>query len=221
MASEELTPTLAHARKLWEFLIEGRRHEPGELLILCCSYDLRVCDYACDLIKKGIAPRLLITGGSGAWTSHLWTRSEASVFAERARNNGLAEHQILLEEKAGNFAENISFSRALCPQAQRVTFLTKPNSIRRVYQTLPVQWPGLTAHVDAPLFRFPWEASNIVGLFGLIDEMVGDIHRLQVYPQLGYQVPIKLPEDVLVAWRLLIEAGFNRHLLNPPPQNRT
>ena len=221
MPSEALTPTLTHARKLWDFLVEGRRHQPSELLIVCCSYDLRVCDYACDLARKGVAPRVVITGGSSAWTRHLWTRSEASVFAERARTNGMAEHQILLEEKASNFAENISFARALCPQAQRVTFLTKPNSIRRVYQTLPLRWPGLTAHVDAPLFQFPSEVSNVVGLFGLIDEMVGDVDRLQVYPELGYQVPIGLPEGLLASWRFLIEAGFDRHLVSQPLKKRT
>jgi hypothetical protein len=143
------------------------------------------------------------------------------VFAERARFNGLAEHQILLEEKASNFAENISFARALCPQAQRVTFLTKPNSIHRIYQTLPLRWPGLPAYVDAPLFQFPWEASNVVGVFGLIDEMVGDIHRLQVYPELGYQVPISLPEDLLTSWRFLVDAGFNRQLVAQPPKKHT
>jgi uncharacterized SAM-binding protein YcdF (DUF218 family) len=153
-----------------------------------------------------------MTGGSGNWTRHLWTRTEASIFAERARSQGLTEDQILLEEKASNFAENISFARAMCQQAQRITFLTKPNSIRRVYQTLPVQWPGLSAFVDAPLFRFPWEVSNVVGVFGLIEEMVGDVHRLQVYPELGFQAPIRLSEDLLASWRFLIEAGFNRHL---------
>jgi uncharacterized SAM-binding protein YcdF (DUF218 family) len=207
-----MTAVLRHAGTLWDFLIEVRCHQPSDLIVACGSYDLRVCDYACDLVKGGVAPRLLVTGGSGNWTRHLWTRTEAAIFAERARSQGLTDEQLVLEERASNFAENIAFARALCPWAQRVTFVTKPNAIRRVYQTVPVQWPGIAAWVDAPLFRFPDEVSNLIGVFGLIEEMVGDVHRHQIYPGLGFQVPLAIPENVLASWRFLIEAGFDRHL---------
>ncbi len=211
-----MTLVLEHAEILWTFLCEGRRNHPCELLIVCGSYDLRVCDYACELVERGVAPRILITGGTGNWTKHLWDRTEAAVFAERARSRGLKDHQMLLEDRARNFAENISFARRMCPEVERVTFITKPNSVRRVYQTLPIQWPGLEALVDAPSFSFPWGVSNCIGVFGLIEEMVGDVHRLLAYPALGFQVSLAVPEEVLTSWRFLIAEGFDRHLLDLP-----
>jgi len=51
---------------------------------------------------------------------------------------------------------------------KRVTFVTKPNSILRVALTIPVQWPRLIACVDAPPFEFPADASNVIGVFGVI-----------------------------------------------------
>jgi len=180
---------------------------------VCGSYDLRVCDHACELVNRGVAPRMLITGGSGNWTRHLWGDPEATVFAERARSHGLVDDQILLERRARNFAENIALSRAMFPAMTRVTFVTKPNSIRRVYQTLPVQWPDIEPCVDAPSFEFPWGVSNVVGVFGLIDEMVGDLHRILVYPALGFQAPLTVPAGVLTAWDALIGEGFDRHLV--------
>ena len=208
-----MTPTLRHATVLWNFLGAGRQNNDCELIVVCGSYDLRVCDYACQLLKKGVAPHLLFTGNTGNWTKHLWERTEADIFAQRAMIQGVSPDQFTLESRATNFAENIAFARELFPDVRRATFLTKPNSIRRVALTLPVQWPGLEAWVDAPSFGFPGEVSNLIGVLGLIDEMVGDIHRIMVYPSLGFQAEQVIPEEVEVAWRYLIEQGFDHHLI--------
>jgi uncharacterized SAM-binding protein YcdF (DUF218 family) len=127
-----MTPTLKHAAVLWDFLSAGRGHGNCELLIVCGSYDLRVCDYACELLSKGVAGHVVFSGNSGNWTRHLWDRPEAEVFAERALELGVRPDQFSLEMQATNFAENIAFTKAMFPQVRRVTFLTKPNSIRRV-----------------------------------------------------------------------------------------
>ncbi|CAI8880195.1 YdcF family protein [Pseudomonas sp. IT-93MI4] len=208
-----MTLTLQHASVLWKFLGAGRQHSPCELIVVCGSYDLRVCDYACQLLKDGVAPHLLFTGNTGNWTRHLWERSEADIFAQRALAQGVTAQQFTLETRATNFAENIAFARAMFPDVRRATFLTKPNSIRRVALTLPVQWPGLEAFVDAPSFDFPDDVSNLIGVLGLIDEMVGDVHRIMVYPALGFQVEQAIPEEVQVAWRYLVEQGFDHHLI--------
>ncbi|MEB0044139.1 MULTISPECIES: YdcF family protein [unclassified Pseudomonas] len=208
-----MTPTLQHATVLWEFLGSGRMHRSCELIVVCGSYDLRVCDYACELLKQGVAPHLLFTGNTGNWTRHLWQRTEADVFAQRALALGVSADQFTLESRATNFAENIAYARTLFPDVQRATFLTKPNAIRRVALTLPIQWPGLDACVDSPSFEFPGQVSNLIGVLGLIDEMVGDVHRIMVYPSLGFQVEQAIPDEVLGAWRYLIEQGFDHHLI--------
>ncbi|MBV8045673.1 MAG: YdcF family protein [Paludibacterium sp.] len=216
-----MTPALRHATTLWHFLTRGRGTLAGsDVIVVCGSYDLRVCDHACALLQQGIAPRLLITGGTGNWTRHLWRESEAEVFAARARAQGVADDQLLLEPLAGNFAQNIAYAKALCPTARRATFVTKPNSIRRVQQTLPIQWPELQAAVDAPRLAFPEDVSNQIGVLGLIDEMVGDVHRLLDYPAQGFQTPLPIPDEVQHAWRALIALGFDRHLIPGSPPAR-
>ncbi|ALM53967.1 YdcF family protein [Halomonas huangheensis] len=209
-----MTSTMRHARCLWEFLAAGNAWLPNsDALVVCGSYDLRVCDHACELIHRGVAPRMLISGSMGNWTRYLWSSTEAEVFAERAWANGIADQQLILECKATNFAENIALSRKMLEGVRRVTFVTKPNSIRRVQQTLPIQWPQVEVAVSAPDIQFPEQVSNQIGVLGLVEEMVGDVHRLLVYPQLGYQTPVAVPDDVLQAWRALIDAGFDRHLV--------
>lgn len=205
--------TIKVAQQLWDYLSAERRHAISDAVVVCCSYDLRVCDYACNLIQQGVAPLLILSGNTGNWTRHLWSIPEAHVFRERALAYGVAADVILIEDLATNFGENIAFVRRLAPQLQRVTFVTKPNSVLRVRLTVPAQWPGVTAFVDSPPLRFPAEVSNVVGVLGVIDEMVGDVDRVLKYPALGYQTPHNFPCEILQAWQTHKQAGFNNHLL--------
>lgn len=207
------TETLQHAARLWDHLSGGREHRACEALVVCCSYDLRVADHACGLFRQGLAPRIVFSGKTGNWTRHLWSQPEAHVFRARAIAQGIPAKAILVEDRATNFGENLAFTRALLPDLRSATFLTKPNSMLRVALSLPIQWPGIQASVDSPEIRFPEEASNVVGILGLIEEMVGDVQRIQTYPALGFQAPHALPEAVLDSWRALVDAGFTGHLM--------
>lgn len=207
------TATMQHGHRLWSYMSSMRARAPADAVVVCCSYDLRVCDYASELIKADTAPLLVLTGRIGNWTRHLWNTTEAQVFRDRALGNGIDPGRIVLEEQATNFGENIAFARELLPVAQRVIFVTKPASVLRVSLTVPIQWPEIAALVDAPPLNFPDDVSNIIGVFGVLHEMVGDIHRVLEYPSRGYQVPHQLPESVLESWRALVAAGFDQHLL--------
>jgi len=120
------TATLANANRLWTYMSSTRARAQCDAIVVCCSYDLRVCDYACALIKQNLAPRLVLTGKTGNWTQHLWDVPEARIFKDRAVDNGIEADKIELEQQATNFGENIAFVRRLMPQAKRVTFITKP-----------------------------------------------------------------------------------------------
>jgi len=210
------TATLANANRLWTYMSSKRAREQCDAIVVCCSYDLRVCDYACALIKQNVAPRLVLTGKTGNWTRHLWDVPEARIFKDRAVGNGIEADKIELELQATNFGENIAFVRRLMPQLRRVTFITKPAAVLRVALTIPIQWPEVTFWVDSPPFLFPQDVSNVIGVFGIINEMVGDIDRVIQYPSRGFQIPHQLPPEVLESWRELAAEGFVHHLLASP-----
>jgi hypothetical protein len=98
-------------------------------------------------------------------------------------------------------------------RVRRVTFVTKPNSVLRVALTVPIQWPEVDAFVDSPPFSFPHDVSNVIGVFGVIHEMVGDVDRIVRYPARGFQIAHELPPRILESFRHLVEEGFDRHLL--------
>ena len=203
--------TLTAAHLLWDFL--GSHAEPAEadVIIVCCSYDLRVCDFACRLLVDSNATKILFSGNTGTWTRHLWAEPEALVFAEHAAAQGVPTQAILTEIESTNTGENILFSRRMLSDNTKVCFVTKPNTLLRVKLTVPVQWPAANASYACPTFSFPDEVSNVVGLYGVINEMVGDLQRILDYPKLGYQIPFELPSEVLEAMSYLEEEGFLIH----------
>jgi hypothetical protein len=47
----------------------------------------------------------------------------------------------------------------------------------------------------------------------VISIMVGDLQRVRVYPEKGFQIPQEIPDDVWNAFEVLVEAGYDRHLV--------
>ena len=211
------TETLKCASEIWGYMSAVKSRSKSDAIVICCSYDLRACDHACALIKDGLSDTLVISGKHGNWTRHLWDEAEAEVFLNRAIANGIDENQILLEPEATNFGENILYSRALIPKARSITFVSKPNSLLRIKLTAEARCPEIEVKLSCPDINFPSEVSNIVGVWGVINEMVGDIERIQKYPDLGFQVPHKLPDGILQNWAYLVDQGFTSHLM---PDNR-
>ncbi len=70
--------------------------------------------------------------------------------------------------------------------------------------------------MDAPDYAFPDGISNLVGVLGVIDEMVGDLDRIMRCPALGFRSPARSGAQVMDAWERLVARGFDRHLVNPP-----
>ena len=47
--------TIDQAAILWSYMASFRSAAPCDAVVVCCSYDLRVCDFACDLINSGLS----------------------------------------------------------------------------------------------------------------------------------------------------------------------
>jgi len=47
----------------------------------------------------------------------------------------------------------------------------------------------------------------------VISIMVGDLQRIKVYADKGFQIPQEIPDNVLSAYEELVRAGYDRHLI--------
>lgn len=207
----------ALAALLWRFHNIASDAQPCDVILGLGSYDLRVAEHCAALIQQGVSERVVFTGASGNWTRGRWKSSEAECFAQRAIECGLSDSAILLEKRATNIAENLRFSRQLLENqalpVKSVGIVTKPNTLRRVAVCVPLHWPEVTVQFLAPPITLQDQVTKERSLTAMIHEMVGDLQRLMLYPAKGFSVPIEIPDEIRSAYRLLVERGYDEHLI--------
>jgi uncharacterized SAM-binding protein YcdF (DUF218 family) len=207
----------ALAQILWKYLNLNGPLEKADCIVGLGSYDLRVADRCADLYKGGWGPFIIFSGYLGNWTRTMWDRSEAEVFAERAIEKGVPAEKIRLESKSTNIGENIKFTQELLQAGgigpKAVTVVTKPATERRVLATSQHLWPEMRIFITSPKITFEQQHQNGIQ-DKLIHEMVGDVQRMKLYPELGFQSRQDIPDLVWKAYERLILLGFDGHLIN-------
>lgn len=217
-----LTPAVrAHAERLFRYHDVSEPPVPADVIVGLGSYQLAVADHCARLHQDGVAPLVLFTGGLGNWTRDVFVRPEAAEFRDRAMRAGVPETAILVEPEARNLGENVTMTRRLLDTlgiaVGRIALVTKRNTTRRARLTFRRAWPEVAAGFQGPGLHWTEQAMPPRGADDIVDEMVGDLQRILVYPSLGHQVPDRVPRDVLASYRALVEAGYDRHLIAGQP----
>ncbi len=210
---------LIAAKTLWNYhlivdnLTQGK--VPRAILGLG-SYDLRVAKHAADLYLQNYASKIIFSGNAGNWTIGRWDKSEAEIFKEHAISFGVDKNDIILEPKASNIGENILFAKKIIeeflPNINEIILITKPQTTRRAYATFMAHWQSLPVIVSAPHHDLT-DIAEDYSIEELINEMVGDLERIIVYPAKNYQIKQEIPDSVMTAYRFLINSGYTKHRL--------
>lgn len=213
---------LACAEVLFAYNLLGHAARAADVMIVLGTNDTRVAEYAAGLYAKGLAPRIVITGGI-AHTNDLlatnWDRSEAEVFADVMIGRGVPEGKLILEKHATNTAENISLSKRLIePKPSSVLYVCKPFMPRRVYATHAVEWPEVPATVASWQTTFEGYCNEELPQEKILNIMMGDTQRLWIYAKRGYSAPQRMSAEVLNAFKTLCAKGFTQHLVHGEPQ---
>ena len=156
------------------------------------------------------------------FSSGLWKDPEAEVFRKRALELGIPDSQILIENESTNTGENIVFSYSLLKQKallpRSLIIVQKPYMERRAYATFMKQWPGkaddITVYVTSPdidLLDYPNEA--VGDLNDVISVLLGDMARIKLYEEKGFQIFQLVPDNVQKAFERLKNSGkFDSHM---------
>lgn len=187
----------------------------SDLILAAGSHDLRVPEYAAHLFLQGWAPLIVCSGGFGKVTDGLFKEPEGVLFAQRCRQLGVPEEAILVEKEARNTGENFTLSRRLVEQkglqVKTGIIVCKPYMAARAWATAAKQWDDVSWIVCAPPLPFESYCGEDMDAEQEIQLLTGDLQRLWVYAELGYQVPVEVPADVRQAFGRLAKAGFNRY----------
>ena len=212
---------VALARILWDYHLLNHRLSRADAIVVLCSHDTRVAERGAELFLDGWAPLLIFSGGLGTITRHLMTIPEADQFAEIAVGRGVPREQILVENRSTNTGENVRFTRALLAAQGlapgRFIVVQKPYMERRSYATFKQVWPEPELLVTSPqvsmedYLRAYTHAS--LSAADVISIMVGDLQRIRIYPDRGFQIPQPIPDHVWDAYEQLVAAGFDSRLV--------
>ena len=102
----------------------------------------------------------------------------------------------------------------------RVILVQKPYMERRAWATFKRRWPEPDLRVTSPPIPYDAYPTPDIPRDLVIDILVGDVQRMQVYADLGFQVPQPMPADVRAAWEELAARGYTGHLVATPSAPR-
>ena len=84
---------------------------------------------------------------------------------------------------------------------------------RRALATFEKAWPGKTFVVTSPQITFEDYPTEEIPLEQVINIMVGDLQRIKLYPDRGFQTYQEIPDDVWQAYEQLVKMGFDKQLI--------
>ena len=211
----------ALVQKIWDYHQMNHQLAKADAILVLCSHDTRVAERGAQLFLEGWAPLLIFSGGLGVITRHLWQEPEADLFARLAAALGVPDANILTENRSTNTGENVQFTRRMLADRgidpQRFIVVQKPYMERRSYATFRKVWPEKDLIVTSPkasldeyLRDYSHESLEPADVISI---MVGDLQRIRLYPEKGFQIPQDIPDDVWNAYLELVKAGYDTRLI--------
>ncbi|MFE9207166.1 YdcF family protein [Micromonospora sp. NPDC007230] len=207
----------ADVETLWRYHDMHHQLRPCDVGIGLGSHDLGVAVIATRLFHEGQFPWIVFTGANAPTTIERFPRGEAVHYREYAVEQGVPAESILVEPRARNTSENLEYSRRLLAErkipVESVLIMSRPYQQRRAYATCRRVWP----EVDVVCASNPLELDDYVRSIGdprrVVDMLVGDTQRIEVYAERGFAIPQEVPDEVRAAFGRLVEAGYTSRLV--------
>lgn len=208
---------MAAVSTLWDY--HNMHHDlvPSDAGIGLGSHDLSVAICAADLYHRALFPLVVFTGANAPTTLERFPRGEAVHYREHALSLGVPDAAILVEPRARNTGENITFTRQLLQSQGRpvesVTLISRPYQQRRAFATCRKLWPDVRVQCASLPLGLDDYIASIGDPTRVVNMLVGDTQRIDVYAERGFAIPQPMPGDVRGAFQYLVGAGFTQRLL--------
>jgi uncharacterized SAM-binding protein YcdF (DUF218 family) len=205
------------AKILWDYHHLNQALRKAGAILVQGSHDLRVAERGASLYLEGFAPLLVLSGGLGNLTRGIWDEPEARKFARVAREMGVPEESMLIEDRSTNTGENVRFTRRLLIERgldpKSFILVQKPYMERRTFATFRKVWPEKDAVVTSPRISYEDYPTADIPRERVIHIMVGDLQRIRVYPARGFQIEQEIPGEVWEAYEGLVALDYTDNLI--------
>ncbi len=200
-----MTPTgsdLRHARLLWDYLRLGVSVQAVECLLVLGGHDIGVADRTTELYRQGMAPLIVVSGGSRAVPDGSDFPTEADAIADVLLGRGVPKEAIHLERLASNTSENFWLSAELLRDLglDPATFLTvtKPYGERRTIATARRRWPHKSVAATSQQATFDEYLAGDIPAHRILSHLAGEALRLETYAASGLIDPGESVPGVLL-----------------------
>lgn len=209
------------AHSLWDYLRLDQSVYPADYILVFGGHDLGVAERAAELYLEGIAPALLVSGGSRAVPTGSQFHTEADAIVDVLTHRGVPLSRVSIERLASNTSENFWFSaellRDLKIDPQRFLVVQKPYTERRTLATATRRWPTKSVRITSQRTDFDRYCRGSIPIDRILSMLAGEIIRLEDYARIGLiQLDEPVPVHLLESAHRLQDAGFNARALPAP-----
>jgi uncharacterized SAM-binding protein YcdF (DUF218 family) len=205
------------AKKIWDYCNFRTELSPADAIVVLCSHDIRIAEYASHLYHQGLAPWLVFSGGLSPFTAKIYVKSEAEEFGKVAESLKVPKASLLFETQSKNTQENLELAMMLLRkegiEAKRVILVQKPNMLRRVYATATKLFPEIQFLISSHEIEFEDAPHEYISKEMLIHELTGDLQRIKLYAEKGFISPQEIDPSVWDAFERLKQMGYTGNLV--------
>lgn len=201
---------------LWDYMRMNHKLRHADCIIGLGTVDLNVANIASELYLKGYANKLIFSGGLGKITRKLWNETEAEKFAKIAIQRGVPSNNIYLEKESTNTGDNFRFSKKLIENLKldikSCIIVCKPYDEKRAYATFKKIMP----EYDGIVYSENISCEEYYQKYGneWVHVLVGDIQRMKIFYEKGWQIKMDIPQNVWKAYETLVRKGYNKFVLD-------
>ena len=188
---------------------------PADAIIGFGVFDLALPRFCAELYVRGMAPRIVFTGGIGGGTGNLGG-PEADVWCAEVRRTHpeIPDAAFILENQSTNTAENVEYTAALLTRhhphlafgvgIKSAIIVASPSRLRRVQLSMGKRQPAIRVIRQLPRVDFTAEHALYerqgVDYF---DHLAGEIDRLTTYAARGWIAAEPVPPEIVAAGDVL------------------
>ena len=200
---------------LWNYMKMHNELKHSDCIIGLGSKDTNVANIASELYLKGYANKLIFTGGLGKITYKLWNETEAEKFQKIAIEKGIPKEKIYLEKESTNTGDNFRFTKKLIEKEKlgikSCIVVCKPYDEKRVYASFKKIMP----EYEVIIYSEDISCEEYYKRNGSewVDVLVGDIQRMKLFFEKGWQIKMEIPKEVWNAYEILVKRGYNKFIL--------
>lgn len=210
---------LENIKILYDYMNINDQLEKSDIIMGCGCANLQIPRRCAQLYLRGYGEYIVFSGGLGKTTKKLFHKPEAQIYKEIALECGVPEQKIIVEDQSTTTPQNFKNTISILQQKK-----VKHNSMIIVHSVITTRRTLATAKaflnntkiymttVNTSFEEFINRLEKSQLLYETICVLVGNIQRMIIAPQMGYQVEEVVPKEVIEAYYFLKEKGYIKYI---------